>query len=1238
MRRVIHGSWISLVLLLLAALAMIAWAGWTEPGLQRLGAFASRQLGPVRLTITGLRGSLAGGFHADEVIVEHRRARIDVTGIDGRIAMLPLLWQDIHVLDLKLAHAEVDVPAAPPTLRPWTPHILIGLLTIRVDRLHAGEAVVIVPSRRRLVATDLDLQAALGLRDVRVFSGTLHYGPMAVQTSGNLHAAEPLQLRANTRISREQPGAIPWLAQLQFDGDLGRLPLSGEVHTPFSASFSGIAHALTGAWYWEGSSRVHSFDLRAFGAGGALGVLEATLQGRVGRDGLTAHGAVIVPGLHTGALALQLESGYATRGLDIARLSVQDPASGAQLTARGTVSGGGGPLQLALAGNWQDFRWPLAQRDGPVASPRGTFSLAGDWPYRLQGEGQLRIAGLAAMTARADTMIDRGQLRADALTLYAWGSEAQLHGAIDWNQDWQLAGAVQHLEVAALRPGFSGRLNFNLDAAGHGSALHGRMDRLSGQLRGQAASGHAGFAYAEGDWQLQQLQLQLGRTRIELDGHAGRRLDLQYLVDAGDLGLLAAGASGQLHAQGRVRGEPSNPLLQGEFAGTAIHWGDVGLQKISGSIDFDPRGSGHAESQLLVEQLQWQGRHIDRLNLASTGTAPAHRFEFELRAPATRVLGGGTGHYADGVWRGQLERLDAGDGAAIALTLEAPALLVASLAGDDLELGRLCLHDARSRLCGFAQQVAGRRGLGLSASNVPVSTLTNGLVSDTDFSGTASLEAHGEAPAGAPWTGELQATLTAARAQHHLLGGRTEAFDLGDGELHASLGAAGLRAGATLKAGPLGSLAAEVQAQSGLPDWRDWPLAGQLHLQTESLGFIDSYAAQVDRVSGKLGAELVLAGTIGLPVVSGQLQVSDAQVDAYAVNLAVRDLNFSARLHENVLQFDGRMRAGTEGSATFDGTLQWRESLPWGLLHVQGRDLRIVNLPEARVQASPDVEVRFSGRRIDVTGKVTLPYARLDRPDQLTNAVRTSADEVLVGANRAPPGEGFQVFSDVTLTLGERVTIDTLGLAGRLSGSIRTVTDDNGLNRGTGELQVEEGKYTAYGRRLDIEHGRLQFSNGPLNDPAIDLRAVKKFPDITAGVNVRGTLRAPRMTFFSDPPVAQSQIVSLLLAGGSLDTVQNGADPSARNKLLLQQGSAMLFQQFGNRVGIDDVSVESDLNNDTSLVLGRYLSPRLYISYGISLAEAINTIKMRYTIGDHWTIKTEAGTARSADLVYTIEH
>ena len=42
-------------------------------------------------------------------------------------------------------------------------------------------------------------------------------------------------------------------------------------------------------------------------------------------------------------------------------------------------------------------------------------------------------------------------------------------------------------------------------------------------------------------------------------------------------------------------------------------------------------------------------------------------------------------------------------------------------------------------------------------------------------------------------------------------------------------------------------------------------------------------------------------------------------------------------------------------------------------------------------------------------------------------------------------------------------------------------------------------------------------------------------------------------------------------------------------------------------------------------MIGKYLSPRLYVSYGISLVDEINTLKLRYTISDRWVISAESG-------------
>ena len=1248
-RRLLHTSWILLLALALLAGGAIYYVGWTPDGLQRLVSLSNRRLGHVTLQISGARGTLHDGVHIDRLEVDHQRVQIIATNLDGRVALLPLLWQTIRVAHLQIAAVRIHVlPHPQPSGAPWQPHFLVGLLNIQAEDLHVGHAELISPSGVSLTADRVHAVAQVGTMEIRVFDGTMTYAGFEVRSTGTVHAATPIQLQGETRISMTADGQPPWLANAQFDGDLDRLAITGALLAPFNADFHGEARALTGDWHWLGWSQVRDLDLRAWGLGGALGVVHGTLRLDGDRNGFGSQGTLEPPGLKAGPLAVNFSGKYAAHVLAVSRVTFLHRASGAQLSASGRIGIETGGPRLDLHGDWQQLRWPLAAADANVHSGAGRYTLAGLKPYALTANGALQVQTLPVLHFSASGHIEHNALDIPDLALEALGGHAQLRADAQWAplERWSVAGAMHNLNIAALRPAISGRLDFKVAATGQGfgagGALQAKITALGGNVRGQRASGHAGIALAGDDWLLQQVQLQLGATHLEADGRIGAHPDLRFAIDASDLALLHSGARGQLRAAGHYRGDVRNPLLLARVSGTALEYEGARLQRLNADINFEPLGSGRADISVQLDQLSAGARRLAHLGFTTAGTAAAHRYNLELRAPPYRVQAGGEAQYADGVWRAGIGAFTAGDGGALHMSLAAPATLVVALAGEPLQLGNFCLQDTQATLCAELSRQDGRSRLSLHAANVPLRTLTAGLGSETDFDGRVSLDAQAEAAGEAPWSGSVTGTLADAVVRHHLGSGRVESFSLGTGSVQAKLDAGGLTASVGLDAGAGGNIAGHIEARKGVGALRDWPLSGEVMLQTHSLGFIDSYVAQVDRVSGQLDANLALTGTLAALGFNGDLKVTGAEVDAYQINLSLRELNFEARLKNTVLQLNGSTRAGADGHAQFDGELAWREQLPYGQLHLSGENLRVINIPEARVQASPDVRMKFAGRRIDITGAVTLPYARLQRPDQLTNAVRTSGDEVIVSVNQAPPGESFHVFSDLTLVLGERVTIDTFGLVGRLSGNLRTVADDSGFNRATGELQVEEGKYTAYGRKLDIERGKLQFKNGPLNDPVIDLRAIKKFPDITAGVNVRGTLRSPRMTFFSDPSVSQSQIVSLLLAGGSLESVQNNTDPAqrsteARNNMLLQ-GSALLFQQFGGKVGLDDVSVESGLNNDTSLVLGRYLSPRLYVSYGISLAEAINTIKMRYTIGDHWTIKTEAGTSRSADLVYTIEH
>jgi translocation and assembly module TamB len=82
----------------------------------------------------------------------------------------------------------------------------------------------------------------------------------------------------------------------------------------------------------------------------------------------------------------------------------------------------------------------------------------------------------------------------------------------------------------------------------------------------------------------------------------------------------------------------------------------------------------------------------------------------------------------------------------------------------------------------------------------------------------------------------------------------------------------------------------------------------------------------------------------------------------------------------------------------------------------------------------------------------------------------------------------------------------------------------------------------------------------------------------------------------------------------------------------------LLAKQVGSAFQVDEIRIESRSTIDKStLVVGKYLSPRLYVSYGIGLIEPINTFILRYKLGSKWSMQTETGLHTGADLFYTLE-
>jgi translocation and assembly module TamB len=1236
-RRVLLIAVLVTALALAVPTAAIYFAAFTQSGLQFIVNRVPARIGGVRLTFVNVRGTLVDGVRMDRLEIDQERVYLRFEDVRARVDLRSILWQTIHARQAS-AHT-VFVLVKPHKEEPPSrdPHFLPHGLVIRADSVHADAATLVLPNGQRMNGTQLDTAGFIRRHTIRILNSAFTMGGLQVTGNTELGAANPLGINGSVHVILRNGGQPAWIFTATAHGDLDTLPLNVDLTAPFRAEFRGAARQLTSHWNWAGNAKVADFDLRAWGGGNALGLISGELAVAGDATGFSARGSVMPAGLGAGAFDALFEGAYANSILTAKRIDITHHGSGAHVTGAGTIGIVDNGPRLDLKGDWREFRWPLVGTDIAVRSATGNYALSGTWPYDLRGSAVLSVRALPTMPLKIDSQLAKDRLIVRSANVTALDGQAQVSGEVVWapSQSWSVAGTATGINPGKLRPDLPGQLNFGFNAQGQSFTSDGdfsvELRDIAGRLRGLVAHGGGKLARHSKAWEFSAVRVGLGQTNVALDGKAGEELALKFTVDATDMSLLAPESRGELHARGTLGGTRRVPALTLSAHGKGLHHDGMSLESIDAEVDFDAGASHRSKIDLHARNFTFRERKLTALDLTLDGTTASHVMRLDAKAVGLAVQLQAAGGVDHGTWQGQLTGFNVDGSESLHLVLESPIGLLAS--ADHFHADRMCVHGQPGRMCLDGDWTAAHWTADLDAQDLPMSTLTAGLTPSIEYRGRLSVTASASGTGGQQPTGNLKADLVDAGLSHHTPSGKIELIKLGTGVVTVNATHAVIATDVSFDAGAVGMIKGRANISRTAARWEDLPLEGEVHAQTAELGYVTLYFPEIDKASGRLDVNLAIAGTLGTPLIQGSIKLSNTELDFFQINLALRQTELEANLHDNALDFAGSAHIG-QGTLSAKGALAWRESLPYGQFHMEGTELRVADIPEAQIDASPKLDFNIKGRQITVAGSVAVPYAKIV-PADLTGGVRASADEVLVGKQPENPNERFEVTSDITLSLGDKVSIDTLGLKARLTGSIAVHSGADDVTSGTGELSIEDGKYSAYGRQLDIQRGRLIFNGGVVEDPGIDIRAVKVFPDVTAGINVRGSLRQPRISYFSDPSLTQSQILSLLLAGGSLQSVQNRQNGAAAQAIA--QGGAIIAQQLGSKVGIQDVGLESDLTNDTSLVLGRYLSPRLYISYGMSLTQQLNTVKLRYTLSDRWTIKTEAGQARGADLVYTIQ-
>ncbi len=1280
---------LALLLFAIVVIGLVAGGGYwlsTQSALDALLARAvARSQG--RLSVEGATGSLLSTVKIERLRWEGDEVTLEASGV-------ALTWSPTDLLSRRFHAQGFAAQTLAVTLRPSTgPTVLPTSLALplAVTIAHAGIGRIDWRSGERHGSVTALAFAYAGdatrheLDDIEL-----------VTESGTLSGA--LSVGANA------PFALAGRVVFRGDGDMRDAAADGSVKGTLEAFDLDAKVALRGAG-GSAVARIAPFsavpvesaklmltdvDLRRFaaalpatrlgvkldaapGGGGFAGTIEASNSdggpvdaGRIPVNALTAHFA------------------WTADSVDVSDLA-------ATLTGRGSVSGSA-RYDLARGGARVDLRLNAVDLRR-IHSALVTTALDGTLSGDLAGNRQTLRGDLSQSNLRFafEASIEQRIVQITSFRGNAGVSEIAASGriALDGARAFSVDGTTRRFDPARFASVPAGSLNATFKASGALAPAWSASVEASvaqgSELAGVAVSGTVRGDFDARQWRNAQAKLRVADGDLTASGNAGRSGDkLVFALDIPELRklrpLLAAAAtyatykvpeqvSGALRASGSLSVQPAGSGFDVDAHGQKLVWGTAwSMAAIDAHATLPPAPVmqnasdtrsvtlGASASDLHTPQGAFAAARID-----VSGTAAHHAIDVSLRGEGfdahAALRGGvhGTGAaplgWAAWMWTGSVDALEnKGD---YAVALSTPARL-------DVSSEHVRLSDAHVRVADGVADIdefvwdAGRISSRGNFSRVPVAAVARLAGRPLPMRSTLTLKGDWSVAA-AP---RLDGTINVARDGGDIYATDANIVDpvraLGISVLEVSVRFAGdaVSARGELRSVRAGNADATVTlgTSPSAPPGRiagDAPLTAKLVADLASLRPLQVWLGTLAAIDGRARLDIAAGGTLANPVLSGEVSADDVRIALPQYGVQLTDGRLRSHLAGDRVLLDEFSLSAGDGTFTARGTLAATPKsgvMPDVTWHAER--FRILNRPDLRLVIAGDGTLAVASGKLVLAGKV-----RIDEGQIVYEAVasgRLADDVVVVGRPARPPSDSSASIGDTPLRLDlevsteSGVTFSGEGLEARLAGSVHLTTQDNGELHARGTIRTSYGTYTALGQKLTIDRGALIF-DGPVDNPALDVVALRKNLAVEAGLEVTGTVRVPRVRLVSNPPVPDNEKLSWLVSGQPLDSASR-SDISAlatASAALLGNGQRPLTQTLANSVGLDDISVHGSTvvraTGQTSgqvVAFGRRISEHLTLVYEQGLTIATNALRIEYALTRTITLRAEAGTVGSFGVYY----
>jgi translocation and assembly module TamB len=1243
--------WFALSLLILVLLVALA-AGWllgTGPGLRFALARASAVTHGA-LSVQRARGRLIGPVDLHGVRYNDGKGTdIKLASAHLNIAVWPLLHKRLRVLDLQADNIEVDLPPSTPT--PDNASTRFGLqppLNMQLDRVQIGKLAILRGGQPVFASNRLDLAGSWTSDGLALTRLELDAPDGRAQLDGKLAIGDNYRGDGNASFVWKV-GGTEYAGKLlaHSDGSKAHLELVMMAPTPARLQLDLVQ---SGKYPWTATFDAPRFDPQPLLGASSLNALAVSLQGSGDQRGGSFNGRVDLNDYQLQLKPLRAHFSDDFKTLQLDQLSLGSPQIKGRLDASGIVDINASPVTANLDIAWQDLVLP-ENLAGQVLDSHGKLSARGS-AAKFHAEGDLDIGPPGKLATLALNLDGNPQLiTLHALDLQQAQGGLRAKGSLTLQPvfGWTIEAVADKLDPGQLLANWSGALNFDIASQGQlpqqGPDATLEIRKLDGSLRKRAVRGSGKLHLSSNQVVDGTLDLASGDSSIRLDAKPGNTNTANLSLAIASLGDWLPDAGGRLNGQFAIRGKSTKLSVNGTLNGQRLSYQQQKvdqLQLVAGLPDIS-HPSGKLE--LKTRGVSAGGLVFRSVDLHAEGSEASHRLTLDVRSDQVSAALLVDGALKAGKWNGNLSALNLEPQGMPPWRLQQPSQL--SYANGAMTMSDLCLTAGDPVLCVAASQ---DKGGNLDASyrlrDLPIALLMTAVASaDLPMRADGKLQGDGKirrSAAGAV-TGNAAITSSEGTVTYSDRPDRP-LVSYSNLSLNAQLAPVGQQISLRLDLDGGGG----IHGQVGISGERH-ALNGQLSLRVNDLAFLELVSSELAVVKGRANGDFNIGGTLAHPAITGQAEVDGFAAEVPSVGLKLTDGRIvMATSDARIFRIDGTLSSG-QGALAINGTAGIGTDAPTSIT-VKGSQFTAANIPSAKVVISPDLTVQQSKQGINIGGSLSMDSADVNL-EKLpgTGATRSSPDVVVIDEKQQQVAQQkLPITASITVNLGDKTHVVGMGLDGKIRGKLVVSERPGRATTGQGQIAVD-GTYRAYGQNLQIERGQLLFASTPIDNPGLNIRASRNLqPNATidegqrVGLYITGTAQRPILTVFSNPVMEQSDALSYLITGKPLSQVKGGEGNmvSAAAQALGSAGGDLLAKRIGSHLGLDDIGVSSSeaLGGNSAFTVGKYLSPRLYLSYGVGLFNPGQVITLRYLISNRWNFEAQNATDFSrASFNYRLE-